>query len=235
MYLQLAEDATLARRRRNRDKRNPAAMVALAPGRALFLAMLDLNIDGLATKLARQNPEELKTMWLKAGGDYNKLVKNINKGKGKKPKKIGFIHKFKSGGQLAEVQNPFLNSYNQSNFLSEDLSPEKKAKIIAASTAAGTAIGTAVPAVGNVAGAAAGTSLGGVIVALYPIIKKSAADTAGDEEVTPPPTADIPESTETTETDETENKILGLNKNVVIYGGIGLAGLGLIWYLTKKK
>lgn len=228
MYLQLAEDTTLAKKRANKpDRRNPAAVVLLAPGRALFQAMLDLNVDGLATKLSRRDFAELRTYWLKAGGDPDKLAKYINKGKGKKPKKIGFIKKFKKGQQLAENENPFM---------AEDLTPSKKAAIIGAATAAGTAIGTAFPGIGNVAGAAAGTSLGGVIVAILPVIKKAADDTAGDEETTPPNTPDVPEDTGGAggeEGAETEPK-KGLPKWAIPVGA-AVIGLGLIYYFTKGK
>ena len=225
MYLQLAEDTTLARKKANKpDRRNPAAVVLLAPGRALFQAMLDLNVDGLATKLSRRDFAELRTYWLKAGGNPDKLAKYINKGKGKKPKKIGFIKKFKKGEQLAEQENPFM---------SEDLTPSKKAAIIGAATAAGTAIGTAFPGIGNVAGAAAGTSLGGVIVAILPVIKKAADDTAGDEETTPPTTPDLPEDTGGAGGEETEPK-KGLPKWAIPVGA-AVIGLGLIYYFTKSK
>jgi len=224
MYLQLAENNFLAK---DDDKPNKLNKVLLAPGRALFLAMCDFNIDGLATKLSRRNFSELRTYWLKAGGDPDKLAKNINKGKGKKPKKIGFLKKFKKGQQLSETANPFL---------SEDITPQAKAAIISASTAAGTAIGTAFPGIGNVAGAAAGTSLGGVIVAILPVIKKAADDPIGDEEVTPPPTDTLPENTggaggaETT----TSTTTGGLPKWVLPVGAAAL-GLGLIYYFTRTK
>lgn len=254
MYLQLAEDNTLSRRKK--DKRNPAAAVLLAPGRALFLAMLDFNIDGLATKLARRNFSELRSFWLNAGGDPDKLAKNINKGKGKKPKKIGFIKKFKKNGQLAEMENPFLSysgcapgyyqtasgsciksksgmsDYGPSYYLSEDLSDQKKAAIIAASTTAGTLIGTAVPGIGNVAGAAAGASLGQVIIKIYPMIKQAADDTAGDEEVAPPATPSVPENTGT---DDEETTMTGKLPKWALPIGAGIVGLGLIYYFTKKK
>lgn len=226
MYLQLAENTYLAKKE-PKDERNKINIVLLAPGRALFLAMCDLNIDGLATKLSRRNFSELRTYWLKAGGDPDKLAKNINKGKGKKPKKIGFLKKFKKGQQLGETANPFL---------SEDITPAQKSAIISASTAAGTAIGTAFPGIGNVAGAAAGTSLGGVIVAILPVIKKAAEDPIGDEEITPPPGDNLPENTggAGTETETTTTTTGGLPKWVLPVGAAAL-GLGLIYYFTRTK
>ena len=233
MYLQLAEDRQLSglfRKDPNKPKkdRNPAAAVAFAPGRALFLAMLSFNVDGLATKLAKQSASELTSKWAKVGGNPRKLTEAINKGKGKKPKKINFLKKLK-GGQLGEDV-----------YLSEDLSPEAKQKIIAASTAAGTAVGTAVPGIGNAVGAGAGASLGSLIVAIYPIIKKAAEDPAGeDENKTPenipdlPPGDDLPDPNAAPPKDEDES-FFKKYKTPLLIGG-GLLALAGIYFATKKK
>ncbi len=142
----------LFNRNKPNNPRNPVASVALAPGRALFLAMVNMNIDGIATKLAKQNfKTEIEPRWLKAGGNPSKLSKAINKGKGKRPKKVNFLSKFK-GGKLAEDV-----------YLSEELNEEQKKKIIALSTSLGTTIGTAIPGIGSTAGAGAGASLGGLV------------------------------------------------------------------------
>lgn len=234
MYLQLAEDRTLSRRplfRRDPNKRNPIASVALAPGRALFLAMLNMNIDGLATKLAKQNFADLSARWLKVGGNPNKLSKAINAGKGKRPKKINFIGKFK-GGRLAEDVT-----------LSEELTDAQKAKIISLSTAAGTAVGSVVPAIGNVAGAGAGASLGGLIVQIYPIIRKAADDPAGeDPNKDPEPTPEVPEGEDVSDpnapTDAngqpTGQTFFQKYKTPLLIGG-AIIGLGALYYYTKKK
>jgi hypothetical protein len=237
MYLQLAEDRQLSRRRlfqRDPNKRNPVASVALAPGRALFLAMLNFNVDGLATKLARRNWSDLQSRWLKVGGNPKRLSEAINKGKGKKPKKINFLSKLK-GKQLGEDV-----------YLSEELSGEAKSKIIAASTAAGTAVGTVVPGIGNAAGAAAGASLGGLIVAIYPVIKQAAEDPAGeDPDKTPEPVADVPAgedvsdpnaTTETggADTGATDQSFFTKYKTPLLIGG-GLLAIGAIYMLTKKR
>lgn len=235
MYLQLAEDRTLSRRRifkRDPNKRNPLASVTLAPGRALFLAMLNMNIDGLATKLAKQNFAALSSKWLKVGGNPSKLSKAINAGKGKRPKKVGFLNKFK-GGRLAEDVT-----------LSEDLTDAQKAKIIGLSTAAGSAIGTAIgPAVGTAAGASAGASLGGLIIAIYPTIRQAADEPAGeDPNKDPEPTPTVPEGEDVGDpnatTDDTDTgtgaTFLQKYKTPLLIGG-GIAALGVLYYLTKKK
>lgn len=235
MYLQLAEDKTLSRMRLfNRNKpnnpRNPVASVALAPGRALFLAMVNMNIDGLATKLAKQNfKTEIEPRWLKAGGNPSKLSKAINKGKGKRPKKINFLSKFK-GGKLAEDV-----------YLSEELNEEQKKKIIALSTSLGTTIGTAIPGIGSTAGAGAGASLGGLVIAVYPMIRKAADDPAAedpnkDPEPTPeaPPAADIEDPNAAPGSTNGGGTFFQKYKTPLIIGG-ALVGLGAIYYLTKKR
>jgi len=234
MYLQLAEDRTLSRKlfKRDPNKRNPLASVTFAPGRALFLAMITFNVDGLATKLARRNWSDLQARWLKVGGNPKRLSEAINKGKGKKPKKINFLAKLKSK-QLGEDV-----------YLSEELSAAAKSKIISASTAAGTAVGTAVPGIGNAAGAAAGASLGGLIVAIYPVIKQAAEDPAGeDPDKTPESVPDVPAgedvtdpnaTTAGTETEtETEQSFFSKYKTPILIGG-GLLAIAAIYMITKK-
>lgn len=234
MYLQLAEDRTLSRRRLfNRDRqpnrRNPAASVALAPGRALFLAMITANLDGIATKLSKQNFTDIQSKWLKVGGNPRKLSTAINKGKGKRPKKINFLSKFK-GGRLAEDIT-----------LSEELTEEQKTKIISLSTAAGTAIGTAVPGIGNAVGAGAGASLGGLIVQIYPIIKKAADDPAGedpnkDPEQTPtvPEGADVEDPNATPGGEQEPKTFWEKYKTALVIGG-ALISIGGLYYLSKRK
>jgi hypothetical protein len=234
MYLQLAEDKTLSRRRLfNRNKpnnpRNPVASVALAPGRALFLAMVNMNIDGIATKLAKQNfKTEIEPRWLKAGGNPSKLSKAINKGKGKRPKKVNFLSKFK-GGKLAEDV-----------YLSEELNEEQKKKIIALSTSLGTTIGTAIPGIGSTAGAGAGASLGGLVIAVYPMIRKAADDPAAeDPNKDPEPTPEAPPAPDIEDPNAEPGSAGGGTffqkyKTPLLIGG-ALVGLGAIYYLTKKR
>lgn len=233
MYLQLAEDWQLSRNKPKKakkpNKRNPVAAVAFAPGRALFLAMLSFNLDGLATKLAKQSPSKLTSSWAKVGGNSRKLTEAINKGKGKKPKKINFLKKLK-GGQMGEDV-----------FLSEELSPEAKQKIIAASTAAGTAIGTVVPGIGNAVGAGAGASLGGLIVAIYPIIKQASDDPSAEDENTlpeslpdlPPGADEADPNADGTDSDSEASFFTKYKKPLLIGGGLLL--IAGIYFATKKK
>ena len=61
--------------------------IALAPGRAAFLALVALNFRGLAKRLAnaiKREPAKSKAKWEKLGGNFSKLEKAVNKGKDKK-------------------------------------------------------------------------------------------------------------------------------------------------------
>lgn len=193
------------------------AAVALAPARALFSLMMDLNVDGIATKFALMPYNEVKENWLKVGGDIDKLAKWINKGKGKKPLKIGLLKKFKTGGTLAERE-----------YLSE-VTDAQKAGIVAATTAAGTAIGTAVPGVGNVVGGTAGASLGTLIIAILPLFKKASNLPDGDADVIPAPTPPVPTDT------GAGTGGTGTLPKWIMPVGLGIAGLVAIYYFTKKK
>lgn len=82
----------IGRRRRNRGGGGGggrgAKKLTLAPARGAFLALVAINFRNLATRqaqLMQKNPNDLKGFWLKLGGDYNKLVDAINKGKSKRP------------------------------------------------------------------------------------------------------------------------------------------------------
>ena len=198
------------------------AAVALAPARALFSLMVDLNVDGIATKFAVMPYNEVRENWLKVGGDIDKLAKFINKGKGKKPLKIGLFTKFKSSGALADRE-----------YLNEDPTEAQKASIVAATTAAGTAIGSVVPGVGNIVGGGAGASLGALIIAILPFIKKASNSSAGDADVIPAPTPPLPTDTGAGTGGTGGTGIAGLPKWVLPIAGI--AGLVAIYYFTKKK
>jgi LPXTG-motif cell wall-anchored protein len=61
--------------------------VALAPARGSFLLLLDVNLRGLARKMAelrKKNPKILEEFWLKLGGKIDSLNKAIDKGAKKK-------------------------------------------------------------------------------------------------------------------------------------------------------
>ena len=73
------------RREQGRGVLQVGKKIALAPGRGAFLLLVNSNFRGLATKLARANPDKLSGFWGKLGGDKRKLESAINTGKSKRP------------------------------------------------------------------------------------------------------------------------------------------------------
>jgi LPXTG-motif cell wall-anchored protein len=254
MYLQLEEDNIFLGRNKNKpkkEKKNLAKKILLAPGRALFIAMNQINFGQIATKLSRGNQDQLKSQWLKLGGDYNKLVNAINKGKNKKAKGNDFFKKILGKKQLNEHENCLAeNLYINDNFgLAEDpeenpggLSKEAKAKIIGIATGAAGAIGTAV---GLPAVAAAGPALAAVIIGIIPLLSK--ADEIPDAEN--PQGPEVP-TDPTQETDNASEAAPGLTplvggtrpgaifstKNLPYFlGGAVILGIGAFFLFRKKK
>jgi hypothetical protein len=69
--------------------------LSLAPARGSFLALVNLNYKGLATKLNEaltKNAAKVTEFWTKFGGDTQALQKAINNGKNKKPRGRGSIN-----------------------------------------------------------------------------------------------------------------------------------------------
>lgn len=255
-YRTLNEDMFLAKRtkeqrkadrkerKENKEKRNPLKKVLLAPGRATFIALLDLNIDGIATRLAKGDITKLGQQWVKLGGDRNKLIKNINKGAKKKPKKIGFLNKLvgKEGmGEnefmLAERYYPMLNEDNDTEENPAGVSKEVKAKILAISTGVATTIGGLVGGPAGVTLGAAGPALGIVIIGVLPLLKKGADIPQAEAET--PPTSEIVEPPVDTDKDDDKDDDIDDNKSKIKkylpYVAVGLVAVVGGYFLLKKK
>ena len=231
-------------RKANKGKRNPLKKVLLAPGRATFLALLDLNIDGIATRLAKGDISKLGEQWVKLGGDRNKLIKNINKGAKKKPKKIGFLNKLvgKEGmGEnefmLAERYYPMLNEDNDTDENPAGVSKDVKAKILAISTGVATTIGGLVGGPAGVTLGAAGPALGIVIIGVLPLLKKGADLPQAEAET--PPTSEIVEPPVDTDKDDDKDDDLDDNKSKIKkylpYVAVGLVAVVGGYFLLKRK
>jgi hypothetical protein len=177
--------------------RNPLKVALLAPGRGAFIGMLDLNIDGLATRLSKGDVTKLGDQWLKLGGDRNKLIKALNKGAKKKPKKLNILNKLT--GKKGMSEDEFLLAQRYYPMLNDDATDEnpakvtgdEKAKIIAVCTGAATAIGGLIAPPAGAAIGAAGPILGAVVIGLLPMIRKGADIPEAEAEI--PPTGEIPE------------------------------------------
>ena len=229
-------------RKENRKKRNPLKKVLLAPGRAAFIALLDLNIDGIATRLAKGDISKLGEQWIKLGGDRNKLIKNINKGAKKKPKKLGFLSKLvgKEGmGEdefmLAQRYYPILNEDNDTEENPAGVSKDVKAKILAISTGVATTIGGLVGGPAGVTLGAAGPALGIVIIGVLPLLKKGADIPQAEAET--PPTSEIVEPPVDTDTDadaDADNNKEKIMKYLP-YVAVGVVAVVGGYFLLKKK
>ena len=260
MNIQLEEnhDIFLGRKKDKpkKQKKNLAKKVLLAPGRALFIAMNQINFAQIATKLSKGNQDKLKEQWLKLGGDYNKLVNAINKGKNKKAKGNDFFKKILGKKALNENENNLAEElYLNDNFgLCENaeenpagISAEQKAKIIGIATGAAGTIGTAV---GLPAVAAAGPALAAVIIGILPLLQKAdeipdAENPTGPKVATDPnqeaddnaaADAESPEATAAANTPATAIKKIFSKKNIpLILGGAALLSVGAYFLLKKKK
>ena len=228
-------------RKENRGKKNPLKKILLAPGRATFLALLDLNIDGIATRLAKGDITKLGEQWLKLGGDRNKLIKNINKGAKKKPKKIGFLNKLvgKEGmGEdefmLAERYYPMLNEENDTDENPSLVSKEVKAKIIAISTGVATTIGGLVGGPAGITLGAAGPALGVVIIGILPLLKKGSEITDAQAEVPPADILEPPVDVDVVDDDKDDDNKEKIKKYLP-YVAVGIVAIVGGYFLLKRK
>jgi len=210
---------------------HPLRSVILAPGRALFLALLDWNVDGLASRLATENMTGLKAQWSKLGGDQRKLVEFINKGKKKQPKRVNFLDKFKGAQALAEDtptdENP------------AGLTPAQKTAIIGASTTLGVTLGGVIPPIAPIS-IPGGSILGTVIVGIYPFIKNASLKTAAQEtagalvpDAPLPPTT--PGGNEGAANFLNKKNFTGMSNAATISIVAAVTGAGATYYFYKKK
>jgi hypothetical protein len=231
----------------------------LAPGRALFLLILENNFDGFATKLASENTTALLNGWYKLGGDRTKLSKALKTGASKPAKKLGFLPKLNAIYNKAGINGIGAVDPNekpqtlQSNSSSDSAGKQQANAAIqqykmdgsiqgligALCTAAGTSIGTLIgPPHGSALGTVAGGALGVTVIALTPVIVKAVRKTPATENPDAPlvqPTID-PESKSNlnNELDKSKSSSLMPSNNTLLYiGGAGLLA-GAIYFATKK-
>jgi hypothetical protein len=199
-----------------------AKTVGLAPARAMFITLVSLNIDGLASKIANTNTANLLNAWYKLGGDRTKLGNAISKGASKPAKKLGFLPKLKK----------IIGNTNISGMGATEIPPAIKTKIVTLCTSAGTSIG------GSPTGTSVGATMGGVVVALLPslinAIKQVPATDTGDA---PLDNLDLTDelASETESETTTPTSSSSMVKNTMLYvGGAALLAAG-IYFATKKK
>lgn len=136
-----------------------AKTVLLAPGRNLFRLIVQGNLDGIASKLAKMDQAKIATLWKNAGGDAGKLGADIRKGSSRPTKKLGLLGFIKKKLTAKGIKGLGATDAQVSEFITP------------AAVAAGTAVS-------GPTGAAAGASLGEVLKQLLPILQQLLAQTA---------------------------------------------------------
>jgi len=137
----------------------------LAPGRNLFRLIVQNNMDGIASKLAKMNQQQILDLWKKVGGDPGKIGADIRNGASKPAKKLGLLGLVKK--KLAAKGIKGLGATDAQ--IIEALVP--------AASAAGTAVGAASGPQGAAVGAASGASLAEVLKQLIPLVQQLLAQT----------------------------------------------------------
>lgn len=198
-------------------KKGTGKKILLSPVRGAFLALLDLNVRGLAKKLSialQKNPSKTKAMWEKLGGKFDKLEKAINKGKNKKPL-AGESKKNKGLKGLGFYSANSESSY----YIGENDS------IGALDLAAiGTFLATAAPA----------------LIAAKNLFKENGIPEGDEGDVITKDEADatepLPKGFEAADPEggSAGGLTTGFKVSPLLIGGI-VGGLGLIYFLTKKK
>ena len=138
---------------------------SLAPGRNLFRVMVQNNLDGIASKLAKMNQAQILDLWKKVGGEPGKIAADIRKGSAKPAKKLGLLGLVKKKLTSKGIRGIGATDAQ----VIEVLTP--------AATAAGTAVGAASGPQGAAAGAASGASLAEVLKQLIPLVQQLLAAT----------------------------------------------------------
>lgn len=138
---------------------------SLAPGRNLFRVIVQNNLDGIASKLAKMNQAQILDLWKKVGGEPGKIAADIRKGSAKPAKKLGLLGLVKKKLTAKGIRGIGATDAQ----VIEVLTP--------AATAAGTAVGASTGPQGAAAGAAAGASLAEVLKQIIPLVQQLLAAT----------------------------------------------------------
>lgn len=138
---------------------------SLAPGRNLFRIMVQNNLDGIASKLAKMNQAQILDLWKKVGGEPGKIAADIRNGSAKPAKKLGLLGLVKK-----KLAAKGLKGIGATDAQVIDA-------LVPAATAAGTAVGASSGPAGAAAGAASGASLAEVLKQLIPLVQQLLAAT----------------------------------------------------------
>jgi hypothetical protein len=188
---------------------NAVKGATLAPGRNLFRLIVQNNMDGIASKLAKMNQQQILDLWKKVGGDPSKIAADIRNGSSKAVKKLGLLGLVKK--KLAAKGIKGMGA-TDSQVITE---------LVPAATAAGTAVGAASGPQGAAAGAATGASLAEVLKQLIPLVQQLLAATpAADQTDTLSAQTNI-----TAPADLEPTGATGGSSNLLLYAGIAAAAI----------
>ena len=144
---------------------NAVKGATLAPGRNLFRLIVQNNMDGIASKLAKMNQAQILDLWKKVGGDPGKIAADIRNGASKPVKKLGLLGLIKKKLTAKGIKGLGATDAQVIN------------ELVPAATAAGTAVGAASGPQGAAAGAATGASLAEVLKQLIPLVQQLLSQT----------------------------------------------------------
>jgi len=192
-------------------KKGTGKKILLAPVRGAFIALLNLNVRGLAKKLSialQKDPSRTKAMWEKLGGKFDKLEKAINKGKSKKP----LAGESKNNKALKGIDGRYLTDSESGYIGVVDLA------------AIGTFLATAAPA----------------LIAAKALFKQNGIPEGEEGDVITKDEADatepLPKGFEAAdpETGGKGGTGTSFKPSPLLIGGV-IGGLALVYFLTKKK
>lgn len=192
---------------------------SLAPGRNLFRVIVQNNLDGIATKLAKMNQAQILDLWKKVGGEPGKIAADIRKGSAKPAKKLGLLGLVKKKLTAKGIRGIGATDAQVIDAL------------VPAATAAGTAVGAASGPQGAAAGAASGRSLAEVLKQLLPLVQQLLAATPAADQ-TDALTAQSNIVASDLEPAESSAAATG-NKNLLIYAAAAAAAIIFLPKLMK--
>ena len=188
---------------------NAVKGATLAPGRNLFRLIVQNNMDGIASKLAKMNQQQILDLWKKVGGDPSKIAADIRNGSSKAVKKLGLLGLIKKKLTAKGIKGL---GATDAQVISE---------LVPAATAAGTAVGAASGPQGAAAGAATGASLAEVLKQLIPLVQQLLAATpAADQTDTLSAQTNI-----TAPADLEPTGTTGGSSNLLLYAGLAAAAI----------
>ncbi len=221
---------------------------SLAGGRALFILMIENNLDGFASKLASGNTTNLLNKWYRLGGDRTKLAKALKTGASKPAKKLGFLPKLKAiytKGGINGIGETNSDIIVNETIKAYKMNPSLQSAIGGLCTGAGTVIGAVIGAAGGLTAAATATigtvsggALGLVVIGLTDVIveaiRKVPESEVAQAETQPltQPTIDPSTTTDITKLVSKPSSLTS-NNTLLYVGGAGLLA-GAIYFATKK-